>query len=43
MVRILTIAWLGVVLLAACTGPAPSQPTTVTQTEPVVTVYKAPT
>jgi outer membrane biogenesis lipoprotein LolB len=43
MLRILTFALLVVALLTGCVAPAPSQPTTTTQTEPVVTVFKAPT
>jgi hypothetical protein len=43
MLRILTFALLLLVLLTACTAPAPSQATTAAAGEPVVTVYKAPT
>jgi hypothetical protein len=43
MLRIRMFTLLVVVLLTACATPAPSQPPTATQTEPVVTVYKAPT
>ena len=47
MVRTIWAGLLAAMLLAACAGPAPSQPapaaSTAAPAQPVVTVYKSPT